>query len=241
MTSKTKLLFIGTLLIAGCNSKQADTTAKTGDIASVQTNEVTTTRLVKTYDDGSYCATVEFYNPNTMWRNTYTLSVEVEDNELARINWPNGGWLDKSHYNLEPFDEDGKVSFTSDAGYKYSVKLNEEGPCGGGYERSSTQAFEMNEAMHPGEEEGYVVWSERGCKYVVIDIDGWYVVADKNWGAYGLGRGDKVRGDLASFGSHKFYNISSSEEQEVYVNNYYATKSRAREKAMEKCGIQTNE
>lgn len=41
------------------------------------------------YSDGEWCADVEYYNPNTGTRHTYTLDVEVEDEELIRIDWPN--------------------------------------------------------------------------------------------------------------------------------------------------------
>ncbi|WP_142687404.1 hypothetical protein [Chitinophaga polysaccharea] len=43
------------------------------------------------YPDDTYCAEVEFYNPDTGTRSGYTLTVEVEDNEVTRINFPNGG------------------------------------------------------------------------------------------------------------------------------------------------------
>lgn len=76
------------------------------------------------YDDGTYCADVTYYNPNTGTRNTYTLNIEVENNEVARINWGNGGWLDGSHFNPEELDSYGYCSFTSDKGYKYEVQIS---------------------------------------------------------------------------------------------------------------------
>lgn len=75
------------------------------------------------YPDGDYCADVTYYNPNTGTRSTYTLNVEVEGNELTKINWPNGGWLDDSHFSPEELVEDGSCSFTSDRGYSYDVKI----------------------------------------------------------------------------------------------------------------------
>lgn len=50
------------------------------------------------YSDGTWCADVEYYNPHTGTRNTYALDVEVQNGELTQINWPNGGWLDESHF-----------------------------------------------------------------------------------------------------------------------------------------------
>lgn len=75
------------------------------------------------YEDNTYCADVEYYNPNTGTRSSYTLNVEVEDNELTVIHWPNGGWLDEDHFSPEELDSDGSCSFTSDKGYEYTVQI----------------------------------------------------------------------------------------------------------------------
>lgn len=80
------------------------------------------------YSDGTWCADVEYYNPNTGTRNTYELDVEVENSELVQINWPNGGWLDQSHFTAEDISS-GECSFTSDKGYEYSITLKEKGGC----------------------------------------------------------------------------------------------------------------
>lgn len=80
------------------------------------------------YSDGTWCADVEYYNPNTGTNNTYNLDVEVLDGELVEISWPNGGWLDESHFLAEDIT-DGECSFTSDKGYEYRVTLNTKGGC----------------------------------------------------------------------------------------------------------------
>ncbi|MDY0216528.1 MAG: hypothetical protein RBS19_06205 [Bacteroidales bacterium] len=48
------------------------------------------------YYDGTCCADVEYYNSNTGTNNTFTLEVEVENNELITIYWSNGGWIDEN-------------------------------------------------------------------------------------------------------------------------------------------------
>src|SRR5690606_18736907 len=68
-------------------------------------------------------AEVTYYNPNTGTRRTYTLNVEVEEKELTKIYWPNGGWLDDSHFNPPNIDDDGTCSFSSDKGYDYQVSI----------------------------------------------------------------------------------------------------------------------
>lgn len=75
------------------------------------------------YKDGTYCADVTYYNPNTGTNNTYTLEVEVENNELITIFWGNGGWLDEDHFSAETLDDNGNCSFTSDKGYEYEIQI----------------------------------------------------------------------------------------------------------------------
>jgi len=81
------------------------------------------------YTDGTWCADVEYYNPNTGTRHTYNLDVEVQDGELVEISWPNGGWLDESHFTAEDITS-GECSFTSDKGYEYTITLTSKGSCG---------------------------------------------------------------------------------------------------------------
>lgn len=76
-----------------------------------------------TYQDGTYCSDVEYYNPSTGTRNTYQLNVEVESNEVVKILFPNGGWLDDDHFSPEQLDRDGYCSFTSDKGNQYEITI----------------------------------------------------------------------------------------------------------------------
>lgn len=78
------------------------------------------------YPDGTYCAEVEYYNPNTGTRNTYDLDVEVESGDLKVINWPNDGWLDDTHFNPENISS-GEVEFNSDKGNRYTITLGDFG------------------------------------------------------------------------------------------------------------------
>lgn len=75
------------------------------------------------YPDGTYTAEVDYYNPETGTSSTYTLDVEVENGELTVIHWPNGGWLDESHFTPEDITS-GSCSFTSDEGNEYTVTLD---------------------------------------------------------------------------------------------------------------------
>lgn len=78
---------------------------------------------VHKYPDGTYCAEVNYYNPNTGTSTKNDFNVDVENNELVKIQFPNGGWLDDSHFTPEELDENGYCSFTNDKGYKYEVQI----------------------------------------------------------------------------------------------------------------------
>ncbi len=81
------------------------------------------------FKDGKYCAEVTYYYNRTQKTAKYTLDVEIADNELIAIYWPNGGWLDDTHF-TPPDISEGKASFTSDRGVDYNVRIiGREGDC----------------------------------------------------------------------------------------------------------------
>ena len=80
-------------------------------------------QAVDGYEDGTYCANVDYYNPNTGTSNTYTLEVEVEDNQVTQIYWGNGGWMDEDHFYAQDLDDNGYCSFSSDKGYDYTIQI----------------------------------------------------------------------------------------------------------------------
>ena len=73
-------------------------------------------------EDGKYCAEIDYFNPETESESTYQLFVDVENNLLIKIYWPNGGWLDQSHFE-PPLIVDSETDFQSDKGYQYHVKI----------------------------------------------------------------------------------------------------------------------
>jgi hypothetical protein len=81
------------------------------------------------FEDGTYCADVTYYNPNTGTSNDYTLEVEVQQNEVVQINFGNGGYLDNEHMTPEVLDENGECTISSDRDYEYSIKLKDK-DCG---------------------------------------------------------------------------------------------------------------
>jgi hypothetical protein len=58
---------------------------------------------------GTHCALV------TIDDKEYTLEVEVEDNYVTAINFPNGGWLDSDHFDAdEAYIDSNTASFYDD-------------------------------------------------------------------------------------------------------------------------------
>jgi hypothetical protein len=72
--------------------------------------------------NGGYCAEVTYSNSNTGRESDYTLTIDVHDNVLERINFPNG-WMDEDDFGSVELDENGYVSFTSNRGYDYTVQI----------------------------------------------------------------------------------------------------------------------
>lgn len=104
MKPKFLILTISFLFFSHCKS-----------IANEENNKIE-------YNDGEYCAEIEYYNPNTGTNSTYTLVVEIENNELTVIHWPNGGWLDRTHF-TPPDISEGNATFISDTGAEYNVTI----------------------------------------------------------------------------------------------------------------------
>lgn len=102
------------------------------------------------YDDGTYCAEIDYYYAETGTSSTYTLEVEIENDELTKIYWPNGGWLDDTHF-TPPDISEGIANFTSDRGVDYTVRiLGKEGYCS-----LDTYATDEDALVEASEEQEY--------------------------------------------------------------------------------------
>ena len=76
------------------------------------------------FEDGTHSATVDYYNPETGYSQTYTLDVEVEDCEVVQIDFPNGGWLDSDHITPAELDEDGNCTVDGEDGKTYEIQID---------------------------------------------------------------------------------------------------------------------
>jgi len=76
-------------------------------------------------EDGTYSATVDYYNPETGYSTTYTLDVDVQDCQVVQINFPNDGYLDEDHISYADLDEDGTATVYGEDGKTYEIQIEE--------------------------------------------------------------------------------------------------------------------
>lgn len=75
-------------------------------------------------EDGTYCADVDYYNPDTGYSATYTLDVEVQDGCVTTIFFPDDGYLDDSHIDATELDDDGNCVIYDDEGREFSIHID---------------------------------------------------------------------------------------------------------------------
>jgi rubredoxin len=129
---KLFVLFFAIVSFTACKNNSED--SEDSDEVSTTTDEDGN----EAYPDGTYCADIDYYNPDTGTRSTYTLNVEVESNEVTEIHWPNGGWLDDSHFSPEALDSNGSCSITTYDGKQYDIQIT-------GSECSNTDNTQVSE------------------------------------------------------------------------------------------------
>lgn len=74
--------------------------------------------------DGTYSATVDYYNENTGYSATYVLDVEVEDGQVTVIYFPNDGYLDDDHIDPSELDENNYAEIAGEDGKSYQVQID---------------------------------------------------------------------------------------------------------------------
>lgn len=139
------LVLICISILVACNSHTYSESANDTEVVNTTIdNHDVNLKAQNEYEDGSYCALVEYFNPHTGKSSEYTLKVEIENDELTIIHWPNGGWLDDSHF-TPPDISDGEASFISDADYEYDVHiLDNQTNCNPSTTQSNSRNFEIS-------------------------------------------------------------------------------------------------
>ncbi len=72
--------------------------------------------------NGHYCADVKYYNPNSGTSSDYKLIVSVEDNQLVKLDFPQG-YLADGDLPTAKFSNEGETNFTLSNGYKYTIHI----------------------------------------------------------------------------------------------------------------------
>ena len=75
-------------------------------------------------EDGIYSATVDYYNPETGYYQTYSLDVEVESCEVVQIDFPSGGWLDSNHISPAELDDNARCTVDGGEGRSYDIQID---------------------------------------------------------------------------------------------------------------------
>jgi hypothetical protein len=114
---KLFVLLFSVLSITSCK-KSADNSEDSEEVSTNSEVEV----VEEAYSDDTYCADVDYYNPDTGTRNSYTLNVEVEGNEVVRISF-SSGWLDSSEFSSEELDSGGACSITCFDGRQFDIQI----------------------------------------------------------------------------------------------------------------------
>jgi hypothetical protein len=131
---KLTYLITAALIAASCHSSNKKSTdqdssdyeyEETYDNYEEDENEYNYDSGNNLFEDGTYSATVDYYNPETDYSATYTLDVEVESNEVTIIYFPNDGYLDEDHISPDELDESGYVIIEGEEGKSYEVQIDQ--------------------------------------------------------------------------------------------------------------------
>jgi len=118
---KKLILFVFTIFLLGCDNFIEAPSSQSKSIGSK--SQIKKEGSSEDYPDNKYCANINYYNPNTGRHSTYRLTVDVADNKVIQLDFPNGGVLDEDHFNAPVLNEEGEASFTNDKGYEYEVLI----------------------------------------------------------------------------------------------------------------------
>ena len=130
----TLLLLSGIVITLSCSEKKDDTGSSTPkstyeepDATSNEENDNEENPIGDSdckYDDGTYSASVDYYNPETGYSATYNLDVEVQDCQIVQINFPNDGYIDEDHISYADIDDNGEATVFGEGGKTYNITID---------------------------------------------------------------------------------------------------------------------
>lgn len=127
---KNLILLFSLLLLWGCGESTNTDSSKEFKESSSNTEygssyeDLESEEEGEDYPDDTYSATVEYYNPDTDFSNTYYLDVEVYDNHVTVIHFDDGGWLDEDQFDAAELDDSGCADITDFEGREFYVCLD---------------------------------------------------------------------------------------------------------------------
>lgn len=106
--SFTLILILSIFFIQSCNNEMENEQFEKGE-----------------YNDGTYCAEVTYFNPNSGDNYSYNLEVEIQNNQVVNIHWDDDSEKIKDYFAPEFIDARGNCNLVSVKGYEYSLILND--------------------------------------------------------------------------------------------------------------------
>lgn len=82
-------------------------------------------QFFRMYNDGNYCANVEYETSQGF--SDVNIPVTVENGEVVKLFWSNGGYMDQSHFSGAIVDGDGSTYFTDDRDRTFYIELISRG------------------------------------------------------------------------------------------------------------------
>jgi hypothetical protein len=124
-------IFVIVTLLTSCNNsndssydESSNSYNENSDYDEYENDDYEAEEQEEAFEDGTYSASVDYYNPETGYSATYTLDVEVEDNQVTIIYFPNDGYLDDDHIWPDYLDESGFVSIQGEDGKTYDIQID---------------------------------------------------------------------------------------------------------------------
>jgi len=115
-----RLFFVIAFIVLACDHK-ADHAVVVRRSSSPKSNACLTDKSFA--KDGMHSAAVNYYNPETNYRATYKLKVEVKNGEVSKINFPRGSYLNEMHITPEQLDETGNATLYDDEKREFGIEI----------------------------------------------------------------------------------------------------------------------
>lgn len=116
-------LFFLISIVSSCSSDSNSSEYDSENNLEEENFEIKESENENLFEDGTHYATVEYYNPETDYSNTYDL--EVEDNQVTVIYFSNDGYLDDDHIWPAEIDEQGYAYVEGENGKTYEVYIEQ--------------------------------------------------------------------------------------------------------------------